>query len=516
MIPFSAPIDQILFSLEHVARVDRIPDWDAETCADVLGHFAQMAEEVIAPTNAEGDAKGTRLQDGAVKMPDGFHAAFAQLAEGGWQGLTAPEEHGGMGLSHVIAGGVSEVFSGANHSLQMVCNLVPGAISTLLRFGSVDQQKQWIPRLANGEVLSTMCLTEAQAGSDLSAVRTKATRTEGENWRIDGEKIFISGGDQDLSEDILHLVLARSGTPEDGLRGLSLFLCQKQPQAKVTRTEEKMGLHGSPTCTMVFDGAEAQLVGQEGAGLTAMFTLMNHARLDVALQGVAHASRAADLAQTYAEQRVQGRQPDKTPASLTDHADVQRMLARQQILAIGARAMCHIAMVELELGARPDLVEFMTPLCKVFGSEVGVTSADIGMQVMGGYGYLTEYGMEQIWRDARICAIYEGANGIHTRSLVTRGLRPDGGADAFANLIRELAQDEPRVMAWLEPWQHMRHQIEASDDPLPRARAFYDETTRLLLRAIWARIGQVATGEERFCDLKALSQRVLEQNEVAI
>lgn len=516
MIPFAAPVDQILFSLEKVARVEQIPNWDGEICADILGHFAQLAEEVIAPTNAEGDAKGARLQEGRVKMPDGFHAAFAQLAEGGWQGLTAPEEHGGMGLSHVIAGCVSEVFSGANHSLQMVCNLVPGAISTLLRFGSVDQQTQWIPRLANGEVLSTMCLTEAQAGSDLSAVRTKATRTDGDGWRIDGEKIFISGGDQDLSQDILHLVLARSGTPEDGLRGLSLFLCRKQPSAKVTRIEEKMGLHGSPTCHMVFNGAEAELVGQEGAGLTAMFTLMNHARLDVALQGVAHASRAAELAQSYAIERVQGSKRDGMPASLSDHADVQRMLARQQTLSIGARAMCHIALVEMELGARPDLVEFLTPLCKVFCSEVGITSADIGMQIMGGYGYLTEYGMEQIWRDARICAIYEGANGIHTRSLVTRGLRPDGGADAFADLIHELAEGEPRVLAWLAPWQKMRHEIEAADDPLPRARAFYNATARLLLRAIWARIGWVATGEEKFCDLRALSRRVVEQNEVAI
>jgi hypothetical protein len=266
----------------------------------------------------------------------------------------------------------------------------------------------------------------------------------------------------------------------------------------------------------VFDGAEAELIGQEGAGLTVMFTLMNHARLDVALQGVAHASRAADLAQAYAEQRIQGRKKDGAPAILADHADVQRMLARQRILAVGARAMCHIALVELEHGARPELVEFLTPLCKVFGSEVGITSADIGIQIMGGYGYLTEYGMEQIWRDARICAIYEGANGIHTRALVTRGLRPDGGADAFAELIEELAEGEPRVLAWLEPWQKMRHQIEACDDPLPRARAFYDATSRLLLRAVWARTRRVTTGEKGFCDLHALSMRVLEQNEIAI
>ena len=491
MIPFEAPTEEILFSLRHVAGVDRLSDWDEETARDILGHFAELAEGAIAPLNASGDAEGARLENGRVRMPEGFAGAYRLIAEGGWQGLTAPEEFGGMGLSPVIGAGVSEVFSGANHALQMVCNLVPGAISTLMRFGTEDQKASWIPRLAGGEVLSTMCLTEPGAGSDLSAIRSRALR-DGEGWRIEGEKIFISGGDQDLSDGILHLVLARTGVPEDGVRGLSLFLCPGQPGAKVTRIEEKLGLHASPTCHMVFDGAGAELVGAEGEGLKAMFTLMNHARLDVALQGTAHAERAARIARAYAGERRQGRLPDGAAAMLADHADVRRMLDEQAILAMTARAMCHVTLVELEEGGRPALAEFLTALCKVFGSEAGIAAADLGIQILGGYGYLTEYGMEQVWRDARICAIYEGANGIHTRGLATRGLRPGGGAEAFEDLVAELSDGDAGAAEALEAWRHARHWLGNAPDPTPHAEAFYRKTAGLLRRAIWCRIGRVA------------------------
>jgi len=222
MTPFVAPVDDILFSLRHVARAGDSPDWDDELASDILQAFAAFAEGVIAPLDEIGDRQGCRMENGRVRMPDGFADAFRQLAEMGWQGLTAPESHGGMGQGALTAAMVSEVFSGANHALQMVCNLVPGAISTLLRFGTEAQQTAWIPRLAAGEALSTMCLTEPGAGSDLSRIRTKATR-EGDSWRIDGEKIFISGGDQDMSDDILHLVLARTGAHEDGVKGLFPF-----------------------------------------------------------------------------------------------------------------------------------------------------------------------------------------------------------------------------------------------------------------------------------------------------
>jgi alkylation response protein AidB-like acyl-CoA dehydrogenase len=379
-----------------------------------------------------------------------------------------------------------------------------------LRFGTAEQQSDWIPKLASGEVLSTMCLTEPAAGSDLSAIRTRAT-CAGDHWRISGEKVFISGGDQDMSESILHLVLARSGNA--GLGGLSLFLCPKQPAARVDRIEDKLGLHASPTCHMVFDDAKAELVGKEGAGLKAMFTLMNHARIDVALQGVAHAARAYQIASAYAQARKQGRDSQGAPANLDDHADVRRMLDHQQILAFGARAMCHIAAVEEELGTRPPLADFLTPLCKVFGSSAGIRSADLGIQILGGYGYLDEYGMHQIWRDARICAIYEGANGIHTRALVTRGLRQGGGADEFADLIAEMSSASPSVEQALAQWQRLQEDLVALEDPTPNAEKFYRKTADLFLKAVWCKIGAVAERHEDAQRLRALSDMVLQDCE---
>ncbi len=329
---FEAPVADILFSLRHVAGAGSVASWDDDLADSILTHFGTFAQGVIAPLNAVGDRQGARLENGHVRMTDGFHDAYRQLAADGWQGLTLPEAHGGMAASPLVAAGVSEIFSGANHAMQMVCNLVPGAASVLLRDGTAAQQAEWLPKLASGEALTTMCLTESAAGSDLSAIRCKAVRA-GDIWQITGEKIFISGGDQDMSDTILHLVLARSGG--EGLGGLSLFACPKQPAVTVTRIEDKMGLHASPTCQMAFDAAKAELIGAEGDGLKVMFTLMNHARIDVALQGVAHASHAARIARHYAQDRVQGRLPDRSHARLHLHADVARMLDRQERLAIG-------------------------------------------------------------------------------------------------------------------------------------------------------------------------------------
>ncbi|KJZ19034.1 acyl-CoA dehydrogenase family protein [Loktanella sp. S4079] len=489
MIPFVAPVDDIMFSLRAVAGAAELPNWDDELAEGIISHFGSFAEGVIAPLDETGDAQGCRLHDGKVAMPDGFADAYAALAESGWQGLTAPEAFGGMGQGHLIAGAVSEVFSGANHAMQMVCNLVPGAIATLLRFGSVAQQEAWVPKLASGQALSTMCLTEPGAGSDLSRIRTKAVRDDA-SWRISGEKIFISGGDQDMSDDILHLILARTG--DDGIKGLSLFIAGKNDAGdtiKVTRIEEKLGLHASPTCQMAFDGAPAQLVGEEGAGLRAMFTLMNHARIDVALQGVAHAARAHAIATAYAAERKQGRRPDGRDAVLADHADVQRMLNEQQTLAMGARSMAHIALVAMEKGDQSDLVDFLTPICKVFCTEAGIRSADLGMQILGGYGYLTEYRVSQTWRDARITAIYEGANGIHAQSIATRGLRNGVGADAFDALIGDLA-DQAQIATLHAKWRAARQYMITSPSPAEHAHDFMQLTAQLYFRAVWCRIAE--------------------------
>ena len=496
MTIFAAPVEDILFSMETVAGADQLSDWDRDLASEIILHFGAFAEGVIAPLNEVGHSQGCQLQNGRVRMPDGFKDAFDQLAEMGWQGLTAPEEHGGMEQNALVAAAVSEIFSGANLSMQMVCNLVPGAISTLRRFGNVAQQAQWIPKLAAGEALSTMCLTEPGAGSDLSRIRTKATR-QGDGWGISGEKIFISGGDQDLSDDILHLVLARTGAREDGVKGLSLFLTSKRqagPAITITRIEEKMGLHASPTCQMEFNECPAELIGEEGTGLKAMFVLMNHARLDVSLQGVALAGHAHRIAKAYAIERKQGRRPGGSEAVLTDHADVRRMLDEQRCLEIGARGMAHIALVELLRGERPELVEFLTPLCKVFCTEAGITSANLGIQILGGYGYLTEYGLAQTWADARITAIYEGANGIHELSVTTRGLRLQGGAgaDAFDALIEELT-DHRSVLELRELWRKARTKVISAEDQPTLAHDFAQLGCALFHRAVCARIAAAAS-----------------------
>lgn len=508
VIPFSAPTDDILFSLRDVAEAKTLPDWDDDLAGDIVSAFAAFAEGEIAPLDAKGDQQGCRLERGRVRMPDGFCGAYAQLAEMGWQGLTAPDAHGGMGQGPLVSAMVSEVFTGANHALQMVCNLVPGAISTLLRYGSEAQQDEWLPKLASGYALSTMCLTEPGAGSDLSKVQTRAIM-EGEGWRLRGEKIFISGGDQDMSEDILHLVLARTGPTATGIKGLSLMMTSKSAAGssiKVTRIEEKLGLHASPTCHMVFDQAPAEIIGVEGEGLKAMFTLMNHARLDVALQGVAHAARASAIACTYASARKQGRTASGAEAVLADHPDVRRMLDEQRCLTLGARAMAHIALVEGMRGAPLALLDFLTPVCKVFCTEAGIKSADLGIQVLGGYGYLTEYRISQTWRDARITSIYEGANGIHALATATRGLHVQNGAgaDAFDTLIGNLT-DDAEVLNVRAQWRKARATVVASDTPARFAHDFMQLTAGLFYKAAWAKIARVGQSPE----LVDLAQKVI-------
>jgi len=498
MKPFSAPLDDILFSLEHVAGASVLPHWDKDLAAEIGAHFAAFAEGQLAPLNEPGDRQGCRLENGRVRMPDGFVETYAAYAEQGWPGLTVPAAYGGQGLDATVLAITSEIFSGANHSLQMVTGLVPGAVSTLMDFGTEDQQARYLPDFASGAALATMCLTEPDAGSDLSRIRCRAV-SSGEMWSLTGEKIFISGGDQDMSDKIHHLVLAR--TSDDGLKGLSLFLCPgtlgdgRRNPISVTRIEEKMGLHASPTCQLSFEGAEAELVGDEGAGLKAMFTIMNHARVDVALQGVAHAARSADIARSYAAERVQGRGPDGAPVTLDHHADVRRMLDEIDALALGGRALAHLTLVSIETGAAPAFAEFLKPVAKVFCTEAGMRTTELGMQVLGGYGYLKEYFLEQAYRDARIAPIYEGANGIHERALVTRLLPGDAGTAFEAFLQAECGArgpSHPRLLELMQSWQAARDQVLASAHPAELAHDFMTLTCDTLLPFLWARMADNA------------------------
>lgn len=482
MKPFRAPLDDILFSLIHVAGAGSVAGFDADFVGEIGRHFAAFAEGEIAPLDAPGDRQGCRLENGRVRMPDGFAGVYRAYAEQGWPGLTVPEAYGGQGMDALVLAATSEIFTGANHALQMIAGLVPGAVGVLKRFGTADQKTRHLPGLATGETLATMALTEPGAGSDLSRIRCRAVEEDG--WQITGEKIFISGGDQDMSEKILHLVLAR--TSDEGVKGLSLFLCPctradgSRNAVSVTRIEEKMGLHASPTCQIAFDGAEAELVGEAGKGMAAMFTMMNHARTDVALQGVAHAARAWDIARSHAGERVQGRRADGMPAVLSDHADVARMIDEMDALALGSRGIAHLGVVAMERGDARDLVEFMTPLAKVHCTESGLRAAELGVQVLGGYGYLAEYRVEQCYRDARITLIYEGANGIHERSLVSRHLGGAPGA-AFEAFLAGEGVD-------LAAWREAKALVLAAEEPSVLAHDFTCLTREVLLQAIWKRV----------------------------
>ena len=502
-------LDDSLWSIGF-AGADQIAGWDADLARQVVGHFAAFAAERIAPLDGPGDLQGCALVGGRVRLPDGYAAAYQALAADGWQGLSAPTEFGGQGLGPVIQALVSEVFSGACHALQMITGLVPGAIRLLQNCATPDQQARMIPPLASGAWLATMCLTEPQAGSDLSRIRTRAQETAS-GWQITGEKIFISGGDQDASGTILHLVLAR--TSDDGTRGLSLFACPAtlpdgtRNAVRVIRLEHKMGLHGSPTCHMVFDGAQAEMIGTPGQGLAAMFHLMNHARLDVGLQGVAHAAKAYGIARDYAQTRAQGRTPDGQPATLAQHPDVARMLAQMDAQTIAARALAHTALVALETG-QEQLAGFLTSMAKVAGSEAGMRVTETAMQVMGGYGYLHEYRVEQAYRDARICSIYEGANGIHALTLATRGLGPVGGAQAFGAHIGAIADrlDSAPLRDGLAQWQGLAEQVR--QNPAPLAQDFMSASIALADLAFWARVAQECRDNPR---LQALAPRALQQ-----
>lgn len=496
MTPFSAPVDDILFSLEHVARLDRTPGWDSDLVAQTAAHFATFAEAELAPLNAPGDREGCQIRDGRVLTPKGYREAFAQYADLGWCGVSLPERFGGLGLPPAVASAViGEISIGACPGFAMATGLIKGAAQTLLVAGTAEQQARYLPRLTSGQWMATMCLTEAGAGSDLSGVTTRAVPA-GDHWAISGEKVFISGGDHDLSEGILHLVLARTGSPEDGIRGLSLFLCPSQDDAgarnavTVTRIEHKMGLHGSPTCQLRFDAARAELIGVPGQGLAGMFTMMNAARIGTSLLGVAHAARAGDIAARYAAQRHQG------GTTIDRHPDVARMLTEIDALTLGMRAMSHMLLAALADERQADLVDFLTPVCKVFCTEGGIEAANLAIQVLGGYGYLHEYHAEQNFRDVRISAIFEGANGIHAAALATRLLHQKGGrlADAFVAFLTGLA-DTPRGAALTEAlrlWVEARQVVTTSDAPKELAHPFMQLTGAVLFLAAWHRLEAVA------------------------
>jgi hypothetical protein len=506
MIDYRAPTRDQLFALHHGADASRLSEWDDDIARQVLTEAARFVEGEIAPLDPVGDANCAELIAGRVRMPAPFGLAYRRYREAGWPGLAADSGYGGQGLPAALAGALTEMLAGACVSFQMVLGLANGAMRAITANASPEQKARYLPPLIAGDWLATMCLTESQAGSDLASIRSVALPAGDGGFRLTGSKIFISGGDQDLTNNILHLVLARTPEAAPGVKGLSLFLCPAvlpdgtRNRVSCVRLEEKMGLHASPTCQMAFDGAHAELLGVEGEGLAYMFVMMNAERLDTALQGVGLAEVASQRARAFAAQRLQGRGPDGAgPVPINRHADVRRMLLTQRALTEGCRALLYRTLVELELGASPALVDFLTPVCKAFVTDSSIEVANLAVQIHGGYGYLKEYRVEQVVRDARITAIYEGTNGIQAHTLAERVLRRAGGApaaafraDIEAAIACAAPSTAPALAAALDHWQQTTENLLRREGAGATATAYLRLTGLLALGAAWARMEAAA------------------------
>ena len=457
-MPYRAPLADydLLLSLVtgygRVAATDRFADASPDTARAILAEAGRLAETTIAPLNRVGDKTPARLENGIVRTPPGFADGYRAIAEGGWIGMAARAENGGMGLPMTLATAVNEMLAGACLALQIGPLLTQGQIEALEHHASEALRSIYLPKLISGEWGGTMNLTEPQAGSDVGALRTKAEPLGDGRYAITGQKIYISWGDADFLPNICHLVLARLPDGAAGTAGISLFLVPKfipdaagnpgqRNNLSVVSLEHKLGLHGSPTCVMQYDGATGWLVGEPHKGMAAMFTMMNNARLGVAVQGVGVAEAAFQQALAYAEGRVQGRTPTGR-AAITDHADVRRMLASMRAQVFSARAIALSCAVAIDMAAATGAPEWqaraalLTPIAKAYGTDTGHEVAQMGVQVHGGMGFIEETGAAQFARDVRVTTIYEGTNGIQAMDLTARKMA-DGGAAAFA-LIDEV------------------------------------------------------------------------------
>ena len=442
---YTAPQAEQRFVLETIAEIASL-GVEADMVEAILGESAKLAGNVFAPLNQPGDRQGARWSDGAVTLPPGFREAYAQYVEGGWSTLGASPDHGGQGLPFVLASAVQEQLTSANMAFSLCMMLTQGAIEALQAHGSPEQQRDYLTKLVTGEWTGTMNLTEPQAGSDVGALRTRAESHGDGSYRIAGSKIFITWGEHDVADNIVHLVLARLPGAPAGTKGISLFLVPKilpdgtANDLRCASIEHKLGIHASPTCTMAFGdhgNCIGWLVGAEGAGMKAMFTMMNHARVNVGLQGVAIAERAWQDALAYARERVQGKR-------IVEFADVRRTLMTMKALTQGARALAYLNAAAVDRAHAGDaeaqrLADLLTPVTKAWATDVGVDVASLGVQVFGGMGYIEETGAAQHLRDARIAPIYEGTNGIQAMDLVGRKLGQGAWQDLFADIRADIA-----------------------------------------------------------------------------
>ena len=462
---YTAPINSIHYLLRHVVDMDVLlacpehAELSDELITDILSGASSFASDVLAPLNRVGDEIGASIKDGLVTAAPGFKDAYKSFVEAGWQGLSAPVDIGGMGLPQVVSAGVNEMIYAANMAFGLCPMLTGSSMNAIIAHASGELKDKYLSKMVTGEWTGGMNLTEPQAGSDLGVLRTKAVPNGDGTYAVSGQKIFITWGDHDCAENIIHLVLARLPDAPSGSRGISLFLVPKMfvdddgaigkhNNVKAIGLEHKLGIHGSPTCVMEFAGATGWLVGPENKGLACMFTMMNEARQFVGVQGVAIGERAYQGALEYASERVQGRVIDQDgEVPILGHPDVRRMLMDMKVGLMGARAINMVTMCASDLSkCAPDekvrksahaREALLTPVAKSYGSDMGVAVTSIGLQIHGGMGFIEETGAAQHYRDSRITPIYEGTNGIQAIDLAFRKLRRDGG-EAMKTLIADL------------------------------------------------------------------------------
>jgi len=517
MPTYIAPLKDMQFALQEQAGLDEVlalpghGDANRELVDVVLGEAAKFAQEVLEPLNRGGDQQGARLVEGSVLAPDGFAAAYHKFIAAGWNGLAAPAEFGGQGLPHLVAMAVQEIWNSANMAFCLCPMLTAGVMAALGHHGSAAQQALYLPRLASGEWTGTMNLTEPQAGSDLSAIRTRAV-PEGDHYRLHGTKIFITWGEHDMAGNIVHLVLARTPDAPEGVKGISLFVVPRfMPAAdgspgerndiRCVSIEHKLGIHASPTCMLTYGdggGAVGYLVGEENRGLEYMFTMMNHARLGVGLEGVAIAERAWQHALQYARTRVQGRaigQRGGDRVTITHHPDVRRMLLTMRAQIEAMRALAYFAAAALDKAkAHPDpaerrrqqaLVDLLTPVVKGWCTEQAIEIASTGVQVHGGMGYVEETGAAQFLRDARITTIYEGTTGIQALDLVGRKVGQEQGATVLV-LIAQMRSLDAKLAADRSLPTSLRAGLKQAIDSLEAATRWITATFALEPNAVAA------------------------------
>lgn len=501
---------QLLFNLPKFEHVD------SDLGEAILSEGAKFCGEVLAPINMTGDEKGCRLIDGRVLMPEEYITAFQQFKDNGWVGLDLPERVGGHALPLVLGTALSEMVSGCCIAFGMFPVLLKSAATLLLAKGTDQEIEAIVPKWVSGEWGATICISESQAGSDVGLINTKAKKNKEGSYFINGAKIFITCGDQNYTDQIIHLILAKTESSDKKNGGISLFWVPKLSLddglcngVSVGSLEKKMGLKGSPTCQMYFDNAKGYLIGEEGAGLAQLFTMMNVMRLEVAVQGVGIASAATQKATSYAKERTQGRKGDGSIARLADHADVQRMLMTMRAKTESIRALVlEVALLLDKSGAETDtgtvgssliLAEFLLPVCKAFCSEVGVNVADTAIQVLGGHGYIADEGVEQFLRDGRAMPIYEGANGIQALDLLRRKLLKNEGL-GYKELVSRIENDIARcsdvegLERLVNPFANELARLKKCTDCLMALNANPDENVEAIATPYLDLVGWVACG----------------------